>query len=616
MRPHRSSDRLRARMRYRWRLAGYRLSRYRLSFDKVLRIAASVLSVATLVASLLCIVDLLLYFGFDHNPSDLGLLRRGLRVVQGVFALSVVSDLLSRHPGLPRGARCMRAIVNVAVLLTLWPLVLPSGIVPGLDGVLRSRIYLLAALTAYSVLTLSTATLRLVSRRTNPSLLLSASFLFFILVGSLVLMLPKCTHVPISYVDSLFVSTSAVCITGLTTVDVASTFTPQGLLVLALLIQVGGIGVITFTSFFAIFFSGTQSIFSQMMLRDMVYSRSFNSLLPTLLYVLVFTLCVEAIGAVVIYATVPPDLGLGFNDRVVFSAFLSLSAFCNAGFTNIPDGLANPALLAGSQSIYLAVSAIVIAGAIGFPILVNFKDAIILKLKSLFRRRRAPEVHIYDLNTKLVITATTIIFLVGAGAFFVLERDNTLRGMPLWQQCVQSVFNAVTPRSAGFASVSPAAFLPATLLVVMLQMWIGGASQSMAGGIKVNTVAVVFLSLRAVVHGHRGATAGHRTIAPAGVRRAHAVVGLSIVAYAAYAFVLLLLEPRLPVRALLFETLSALFTVGSSLGITDALGQPAKVVLCTAMFVGRVGILSLLMGLVRTRRDSSALFPSENVIIN
>ncbi|MDE6269682.1 MAG: potassium transporter, partial [Muribaculaceae bacterium] len=354
----------------------------------------------------------------------------------------------------------------------------------------------------------------------------------------------------------------------------------------------------------------------QMMLRDMVYSRRLNSMLPTLLYVRSFTLCVEAIGAVVIYATVPPELGLTVNDRIVFSAFLSLSAFCNAGFTNIPDGMANGALMNGTQSIYLAVSAIVIAGAIGFPILVNFKDVIVLKVTSLFRRRRSVPVHIYDLNTKLVLATTSVIFFIGAGAFLVLEYDNTLRGMPLWHKCVQSVFNAVTPRSAGFASVNPASFLPATLLLVMLQMWIGGASQSMAGGIKVNTLAVVLLSLRSVIHGHSGVTSGHRTIAYAGVRRAHAVVGLSILAYFIYSFTLLLLEPQLPVRAVLFETLSALFTVGSSLGITDSLGDPAKIVLSSAMLVGRVGILSLLMGLVRTRRDSSSLFPSENVIIN
>lgn len=611
------------RMRYRGHLSLYRFDRFRRKFAPALRFGTSTLWALSLVASLLCVVDMLLYLGFDHNPGDIRLLTRGLRAVQALFAVNVVYNLVFNPATTLRSTRWPKWIVDIALLLTLLPWIYPRPEhpwIPWLDTVLYSHWMLFCTLAAYSLLTLSAGALKLMSRRTNPSLLLSASFLFFILTGSLVLMLPKCTVVPLSYTDSLFVSTSAVCITGLSSIDVSATFTPLGLLVLALLIQIGGLGVLTFTSFFAIFFSGAQSIYSQMMLRDMVYSRSFNALLPTLLYVLAFTLSIEAIGAVAIYFTVPPETGFDIHDRIIFSMFLSLSAFCNAGFTNIHDGLSNPAIMNGDQTIYLAVSAIVIAGAIGFPILVNFKDAILLRLRTLAdrlrKRRRPTPVHVYDLNTKLVLIATTAVFLFGCVSFFALEYDNTLKGMPLWQKCVQSVFNAVTPRSAGFASVSPAAFLPATLLTVMVQMWIGGASQSMAGGIKVNTLAVAVLNLRSVIHGHRGVCACHRGIAIPSVRRANAVVFLSILAYTLYTFILLVLEPELPVRDVLFEVLSALFTVGSSLGITAELSDASKVVLSTAMFVGRVGILSLLMGLVRTRRDSTELFPKEHVIIN
>lgn len=611
------------RMRYNARLRMYRFSRFRMKFGETLRRGSAMLWAASLVASILCIVDLLLYFGFDNNPSDIGMLGRGLRAVQAVFAVNVLYNIVFIPADTLRTTRWPKWIVDIAIVLTLLPWVYPRPDhpwLPWLDALLYSRAFLFGTLAAYSLLTLSSGALRLMSLRTNPSLLLSASFLFFIFVGSMVLMLPKCTLVPVSYVDSLFVSTSAVCITGLSSVDVSSTFTPLGLLVLAMLIQIGGLGVLTFTSFFAIFFSGAQSIYSQMMLRDMVYSRSFNTLLPTLLYVLAFTLAVEAVGALGIYLTVPDEMGFDTGERIIFSAFLSLSSFCNAGFTNIPDGLSNSVLMTGDQSIYLAVSLVIMAGAIGFPILVNFKDVIVLKLRTIFDslrgRRRIVPVHIYDLNTKLVLITTVVVFIIGALSFFILEYDNSLRGMPLWHKCVQSIFNAVTPRSAGFASVSPASFLPATLLVVMLQMWIGGASQSMAGGIKVNTLAVVMLNLRSVVHGHGGVSACQRGIALPSVRRANAVVALSILAFAAYAFILLVLEPALPVRELLFEVTSALFTVGSSLGITERLGDASKVVLSTAMFVGRVGILSMLMGLVRTRRDSSGLFPQEHVIIN
>lgn len=608
---------------YRVRLWRYSFGRFRLHFAAAIRSVANALSVLSAVAALLCIIDLLLYFGIDHNPSDIGLLRRGLRVVQAVFAIEVVFGLTVNAASTLRDARLLKWVVDAGVVLALLTWIYPRPSepwLPWLDSLLYSRAFLFSVLAAYSLVSLSTMAIRLVSVRTNPSLLLSASFLFFIFMGSVVLMLPKCTVHPISYVDSLFVSTSAVCITGLTTVDISSTFTPFGLAVLSVLIQIGGLGVLTFTSFFALFFSGGPSIYSQLMLRDMVYSRSLNALLPTLLYILCFTLAIEAAGAVAIYFTVPPEMGFEEADRIVFSAFLSLSAFCNAGFTNVADGMSNPALMGGNQWIYVVTSLIVLSGAIGFPILVNFKDAVVLKARRLWARVRGVRfvcpVHIYDLNTKIVLATTFAILAIGTLSFFVLEYNNTLRGMSLWEKSVQSLFNALTPRSAGFASVSPGAFLPATLLVVMVQMWIGGASQSMAGGIKVNTIAVVLLNLRSVAHGHSGVAAWRRSIALPSVRRANAVVAVSIAAFLLYAVAMLLLEPDLRVRDVLFEVVSALFTVGSSLGITDRLGDASKLLLSTAMFVGRVGILSLLMGIVRSRRDSSVHYPEEPVIIN
>ena len=181
---------------------------------------------------------------------------------------------------------------------------------------------------------------------------------------------------------------------------------------------------------------------------------------------------------------------------------------------------------------------------------------------------------------------------------------------------VQSLFNSLTPRSAGFVSVSPSMFLPATLLLVVVQMWIGGASQSLAGGVKVNTAAAVFLNLKAIIRGHASATAFGRRIALGSVRRANAVLALSIVVFLAYATAILLLEPRLAVKDCLFEVTSALFTVGSSLGITDQLSQATKIILSTAMLIGRVGILSLLIGLGSQSRDKSPHYPAESIIIS
>ncbi len=178
------------------------------------------------------------------------------------------------------------------------------------------------------------------------------------------------------------------------------------------------------------------------------------------------------------------------------------------------------------------------------------------------------------------------------------------------------MFNSLIPRSAGFASVDPARFLDVTLLIVVVQMVIGGASQSMAGGIKVNTLGAVLLSLRSVLFGHNGTTAFHRTINTASIRRANAVVALAALSLFAYCVIILLLEPHMSAKSVIFEVVSALFTVGSSLGITPDLSDASKATLCTAMFLGRVGIISLLCGMVGTKRDISQHLPKDNIIIN
>jgi len=209
-----------------------------------------------------------------------------------------------------------------AILISLLPLAYPHPEhpwIPILEKILYSQGFLVSVLASYSAMELSYGIIAAIGKRTNPSLLLSASFLFLIIIGSLVLMMPRCTINGISYIDSLFVATSAVCITGLTTVDVSQTFTPTGLLVLAVLIQAGGLGVMTFTSFFALFFSGNTSIYSQLMVKDMVYSKTFNALIPTLIYILGFTIIIEAAGAVAIFLCVHGTLGIPLKDEMILT---------------------------------------------------------------------------------------------------------------------------------------------------------------------------------------------------------------------------------------------------------------------------------------------------------
>lgn len=592
--------------------------------NRRIQLGATVLSVLTFILSVAVIATLLVWVGFDHADAETRTMRTVLRWAQGVFTFSILYNLILNFKATVKGTRILKWTVDIAVLVLLVTAIYPQPEHPWivwLEQLLYSPKFQFGVLAAYAVVDISYGVTRLLGRRTNPSILLGTSFVILIFVGALVLMMPRCTTHGISFVNSLFVSASAVCITGLTSVDIATTFTPLGQVVLAILFQLGALGIITFTSFFAIFFSGNQSIYSQLLMKDLIYSKSMNSLVPTLLYILGFTLTIEAVGAIAIYFCVPDAIGAAFEDKAKFAVFQSMSSFCNVGFTNVENGLSNEAFMRGNQVIYIVVSLLVVAGGIGFPLLVNFKEALGRKLRLLWSRithRCRPEkrVHLFDLNTKLVLWTTGTIFVIGTVAFFFLEANNTLHGMSLYERIVQSFFNATTPRSSGFASVNPANFLNVTLLLVMVQMWIGGASQSMAGGIKVNTLGTILLNLRSIVRGNSSVTAFRRNIAIPSVRRANAIVTLSILSVIVFTTVLMLLEPALPTRSVVFEVVSAVFTVGTSLGITDSLCDASKYVLILAMFLGRVGLLSLMAGMFTPRRDMSSHYPYENAIIS
>ena len=600
--------------------ASTNMRRFNHRFSLPLRTVAKILNILTILAAASFLGCFVVYIGFEHDNRELLYLKRGVTAAQAVFSANIVFNLIFNHGQTFNGARYISRFVNIVVLVSVIPRIIPDPI-PSFLKFASNEYFQFAVLTVYSLLDLSYGVMSLISRRTNPSLLLSSSFLIFIIVGTFLLMLPRCSYYGVSFFDSLFLATSAVCITGLSPIDISTTLTPFGLLILSILIQIGALGVMTFTSFFALFFTGNSSIYNQLFLSDIIYSKSMSALIPTLLYVLALTLCIELAGAVMIFFSIHGTLAMNLEQEIVFSLFHSLSAFCNAGFSNLPGGMSNPALLYGNKSIYWVMSLLIVSGAVGFPILANLRDVFLTYVRRFVRwiTRSLPPVdnavHIYSVNTKIVFVTFLALFVVGAVAFFLLENHNSLEGMTTAEKVTQSVFNSVTPRSAGFSSVNPAGFLNSTLLIVMFLMWIGGASQSTAGGIKVNTFAAILLNLRSIILSQSKVVAFKRTVSLGSIRRANAVVAISILSFTLYSFLLVLFEPSLPVRSLLFEALSALFTVGSSLGVTDSLSDASKMLLSTAMFVGRVGMLSLVAGLVG-RHHEAANYPTDNIIIN
>ncbi len=598
-----------------------RMSRLRRSIVDALDIAGKILGVAQFVAALTTLVCLMLYIGYEPGAMDRTVIVRLLRSSQIVFLATVAVTLLNPEARRRQTVadRLCSALVIITVVPALWMHF--GGADSGLPHFFCSRRFLFVCLGIYSFAKLCTDCMRLLDSHTNPSLILSASFIIFIMAGSFVLMLPKCTvGAPLRFVDSLFMATSAVSMTGMSTIDTSATLTPRGWTVMAVLMQIGALGVLTFTSFFAIFFSGNSSLYSQIMMRDFVYSKSMNALVPVILYILAFTLSIELAGAAAIYFTLPEGFEGTWGNRAAFSAFHSLSAFCNCGFSTLPEGMATPELMNGSAWFYIVMSALILAGGIGFPNLVNFREVI----AEYFRRLRARilgrpfvrNIHVYDLNTKLVLLLTAVLFVGGAAAFYFFEGSHSMAGMSTGRRIVQSVFCSATVRTAGFLTIGPQQWLGITFVIALFLMWVGCSSQSMGGGIKINAFAAVILNLRSIVFGQKGVVVFGRSIAMRSVRRSNAVVVLSIMALFVYSCLLLILEPDFSTGALVFEAFSALTTVGISYGITPELGDAAKIVLATAMFLGRVGIISVLCGIVGNRPDISVNLPSDDIIVN
>ena len=590
------------------------------------RVALGVMTTLTYLASILLIVGLVYEHGFTISVAEAHQLQRLYHGVWIVFLSDISLRIALEYKDTRQTFSKLTWILTFLLYLTLVPVVFHrpevEGAIQAVWDFLNGRIYHLALLLMLSFLNLSYGLVRLLGRRTNPSLILAVSFLIIILIGTGLLMLPRSTVAGISWVDSLFISTSAVCVTGLTSVDVASTFTTTGFVIIILLIQIGGLGVMTLTSFFAMFFMGNTSLYNQLVVRDMVSSNSLNSLLSTLVYILGFTLAIEGAGMLAIWSDIHGTMGMDIHEELAFSAFHSISAFCNAGFSTLPGNLGNPLLMSGHNPFYIYISLLIILGGIGFPILVNFKDIILYHIRRFWRFLRTWEwdgrrfYHLYNLNTRIVLIVTFLLLVVGTAGIALFEWNASFAGMSVADKWTQAFFNASCPRTAGFSSVDLAGLSMQTLLIYLILMWIGGGSQSTAGGIKVNAFAVVVLNLVAVLRGTERVEGFGRELSYDSIRRSNATVVMSFGVLFVFIFIISILEPKLSLLTVTFECVSAISTVGSSLNATPLLGSDSKLLVALLMFVGRVGLITLMLGIIKQKKNTKYQYPSGQIIIN
>ena len=579
----------------------------------------------TFLAALALIGGVVYEHGFiisEGAEADLGVLYR---TVWGVFLVQTTMHIGLAYRETLKKYRTFTWVLNILLYLTLIPVIFfepESGALKYFWLFLNNRIFQLILLLLLSLLRLSSGVIGLLGKRTNPSLILAGSFFLIICIGTGLLMLPRCTVDGISWVNALFVSTSAVCVTGLVPVDVATTFTSLGQLVIIILIQIGGLGVMTLTCFFAMFFMGNTSVYNQLAVRDMISSDSLSSLLSTVIYILFFTLVIEGAGMLVLFLSIHGTLGMTVQQEMVFAAFHSISAFCNAGFSTLSENLGNPLVMQHHNLLYITISVLIILGGIGFPILVNFKHIAGYHLKRLFyfirtgKRDRQRIRHLYNLNTKIVLLTTLILLTGGTIAILLFEWNGAFAGMSMPDKWVQAFFNATCPRTAGFTSIGLTSFSLQSLLLMLLLMFIGGAAQSTAGGVKVNAFAAAVLSLFAVIRGKSRVEAFRRQLSVDSIRRSNATLVMYLMILFLGVFVLSVLEPHASLLALVFECTSALSTVGSSLGLTPALGEAGKLFVSLLMFIGRVGVITIVLGFVPPQKHTKYKYPDDNLIIN
>lgn len=466
----------------------------------------------------------------------------------------------------------------------------------------------------------STIRINYKKRYVNPAQLFVISFLLLIALGTIILTLPNATHSGISIIDALFTSTSAVCVTGLIVVDTGSYFTLFGQSVILLLIQLGGIGIMTFTSYFSYFFKGGATYQNQLMLKDMANADKLAEVFDTLRKIIILTLVIELAGAVFVFFSVSALQFESFSSRIYFSVFHAVSGFCNAGFSTLQNSLCETGFRFNFP-LHLILAFLLIAGGLGFPILFNFYTYLrhLLLDRLLPKLRNRPPRHrpwIININTRIVIITTILLLALGTVSIFILEYNNTLADYSLWGKLVTAFFGAATPRTAGFNTLDTSALHFSTILVVMFLMFVGASPSSTGGGIKTSTLALAFLNIYNLACDRSRIEVFRKQIAANSVHRAFAIITLSIINIGIAIFLITSFDPELKALDVVFETISAYGTVGLSLGITATLSSASKLVIIATMFVGRVSMLTIMVALLRRVKHLNYTYPTERILIN
>ena len=444
----------------------------------------------------------------------------------------------------------------------------------------------------------------------NPGRTILFSFLFIILLGSILLTLPfaGANSTRLSYLDALFTSTSAVCVTGLIVQDTALRFSFFGKIVIMLLIQAGGLGIMIM-SYFASFIIGKKiSLSEKLTMSYLLNENDMHKISSSIVKIILITFIIELVGVVLLYFDFVKIFGHS-KEAIFYSFFHSVSAFCNVGFALFSDSFVG---FKGDFSLNLVISLLIIFGGLSFGVIFNVFEVITAKMK----RKIAGEYKLTKLtvNTKIVLIYTGILIFLGTIIFYSFEHKYILLEKSLGTQYLSAFFQSVTLRTAGFNSVDIAKLQINTILVMMVFMFIGGASGSTAGGVKVNTLGVIVLYLRKVLRNQTNLIIMNHHVRKRTINKAFLLIFLGFIVIFTGVLILSVTE-NFALEKIMFEVVSAFGTVGLSMGITEYLSGIGKMVITIIMFVGRIGPLTLILALSNKEKSTEIKYPEGYLII-
>lgn len=441
----------------------------------------------------------------------------------------------------------------------------------------------------------------------NAPKIIAGSFLGVIVFGAILLSLPISTaeEGSMPLIDALFTSTSAVCVTGLTVVGTGTYFTLFGQIVILTLIQIGGLGIMTLSTFFLVLIGKRLLMKDLFVIESSIGKETIMGVKGLLKYVLFATFSIEFIGACILSLRFITCENYPISKAIYSGIFHAISAFNNSGFSIYADSLA------GFQNdpVTICVFAfLIISGGLGFIVLFNLNTYKFWKRNVLYRGR-------IKLQTKIVLTVTVVLLILGTLLILSLEWDNTLKGLSIRDKITNSFFHSTTPRTTGFNILPICDFKLPTLCLVLFLMFIGGSPGSTAGGIKTSTFMILVANAYNIIRGRVDVRLFGRTIPKRVIQEATCIMGISMGIIFISTIVLLISENINNFMAVIFEVISAFANVGLSTGITSSLTNLGKLIILTTMYIGRISPLTMALVVARKEEIPAVGYPVETVMV-